>query len=309
MTDARLGSVMAAESGVATVCLTLDCEMSAHYPRRGDVEWNYRKGDLDEATKAYALEAGRRVAAAGGRMHFFVLGATFEQPSVSWLEELRDLGHAIGNHTYNHVNVKASEPGEAQFRFRRAPWLVGGRTVARLIDDDIRLCTTAMRDRLGIEPNGFRTPGGFPNGLEDRPDLQAMLLSHGYTWVSSMYPRHPMRPDSWAPQPGEVEAVVARQTQPFVYPSGLVEIPMSPPSDVTTMRTGRWSLEHFGHAAEAALERCIERGEVWDFLSHPSALGVVDPGFKVIDTILARVRDAGPRAQMATLDAVAAGAR
>jgi peptidoglycan/xylan/chitin deacetylase (PgdA/CDA1 family) len=298
---------MAIEPGVATVCLTFDCEMSAHYPRRQDLEWNYRKGDLDDDTKAYALEAGRRVAAAGGRMHFFVLGATFEQPSVAWLKELRDLGHAIGNHTYNHVNVKAADVGEAQFRFRRASWLANGRTVEQLIDDDIRLCTLAMRERLGIAPNGFRTPGGFANGLEDRPDLQAMLLSHGYTWVSSLYPRHPVRPDTWAPQPGELDAVVARQMQPFVYPSGLVEVPMSPPSDVTTMRTGRWSLEHFKHAAGAALDACLEHGTVWDFLSHPSALGVVDPGFEVIDMILGRVRDAGPAARMATLDAVAAG--
>ena len=31
------------------------------------------------------------------------------------------------------------------------------------------------------------------------------------------------------------------QAQPFVYPSGLVEVPMSPVSDVTAMRSGRWS--------------------------------------------------------------------
>ncbi len=108
--------------------------------------------------------------------------------------------------------------------FRRAPWLTAyGKSPAQLIDENIRMCTMAMKERLGIRPNGFRTPGGFTNGLKDRPDVQNMLLSQGYNWVSSMYARHPIKPDTGAPQPGELEAITAQQeaSQPFVYPSGL----------------------------------------------------------------------------------------
>jgi peptidoglycan/xylan/chitin deacetylase (PgdA/CDA1 family) len=290
----------------ATISLTFDCEMAAHYPTWDQVEWNYRKGDLDDATRAYALGAARRVAAAGARMHFFVLGSTFEQSDISWLEEIRDTGHAIGNHTYNHVNVKATELSQVQFRFERSPWLGLGRTPAQLIADDIHLCTLAMRERLGIAPNGFRTPGGFNDGLRGRPDIQNMLLSFGFSWVSSQYARHPVRPETGAPQHGEMEAIVAQQVvQPFIYPTGLVEVPMSPPSDVTTMRTGRWSLEHFRTGVLSSLSWCIEHGKGWDFLSHPSALGVVDPDFEIIDLILDTVGAAGSRARIATLDVVA----
>jgi hypothetical protein len=35
----------------ALICITLDLEMSRHYPRRGMLEWDYQKGNLDEATK------------------------------------------------------------------------------------------------------------------------------------------------------------------------------------------------------------------------------------------------------------------
>ena len=47
-----------------------------------------------------------------------------------------------------------------------------------------------MKQRAGIEQNGFRTPGGFNKGLTGRPDIQAMLLELGFKWVSSVYPKH-----------------------------------------------------------------------------------------------------------------------
>ncbi|HUQ90161.1 MAG TPA: polysaccharide deacetylase family protein [Bryobacteraceae bacterium] len=291
----------------ALVSITFDCEMSAHYPTWEQTEWNYRKGDLDDASKAYAVAVARRVAAAGGRMHFFVVGRVFEHPEVKWLQEIHQLGHAIGNHTYDHVNVTATEIVQLQHRFQRAPWLVAGKSPAQLIDDNIRLCTLAMKERLGIAPNGFRTPGGFPNGLADRPDLQNLLLSHGYKWISSKYPRHTLKPGTAAPQSGEIEAIVEQQeaAQPFRYPSGMLEIPMSPPSDVVTMRTGRWPRADFRRAVKASLAWCIERGKVWDFLSHPSAIGVADPKFEIIDMIIDTVRQAGPRARLVALDTVA----
>ena len=296
-----------AQETVAMVSIALDCEMSARYPTWEQTEWNYKKGDLDEATKEYAVGAARRVAAAGGKMHFFVVGRVFEQPSVAWLEEIVRLGHAVGNHTYDHVNVKATEVSQTQYRFARAPWLAQGKTATELIDQNIRMCAVAMTARLGVKPNGFRTPGGFPNGLKDRPDLQHMLLAQGYTWVSSLYPRHPVKPDTGAPQPGELEAIptVQEAAQPFVYPSGLVELPMNPPSDVGTMRTGRWRLADFRKGVQAGLDWCIERGKVWDFLSHPSAIGVADPNFEIIDLIIDAVKRAGPRARMVRLDTIA----
>src|SRR5688572_6969913 len=69
----------------ALVAITLDLEMSAEYPRRGMTEWNYRKGDLDAATKRYAVKAAEVVKDRGGRIHFFALGQTLEQEDVGWL--------------------------------------------------------------------------------------------------------------------------------------------------------------------------------------------------------------------------------
>src|SRR5690349_15028823 len=55
----------------AQIAITLDLEMSAGYPRPGMTEWNYEKGNLDDDTKGYALEAARIVAKHGGVIHFF----------------------------------------------------------------------------------------------------------------------------------------------------------------------------------------------------------------------------------------------
>ena len=48
---AATASLVEAQEKVSLVSITFDCEMSAHYPTRGQTEWNYKKGDLDNATK------------------------------------------------------------------------------------------------------------------------------------------------------------------------------------------------------------------------------------------------------------------
>src|SRR4051794_18935264 len=66
----------------ALVAITLDLEMSRNFPVREDTHWDYEKGNLDAETKAYAVEACRRVKAAGGVLHCFAVGRVFEQEDV-----------------------------------------------------------------------------------------------------------------------------------------------------------------------------------------------------------------------------------
>ena len=94
-----------AETRQARIAITLDLEMSRHYPRRGMLEWDYEKGNLDGPTKEYAVEAARLVKERGGVIHFFCVGRVLEQADVEWLKKLARDGHPVGNHTYDHVNV------------------------------------------------------------------------------------------------------------------------------------------------------------------------------------------------------------
>ena len=235
----------------------------------------------------------------------------FEHPSVDWLSQLAKAGHPIGNHTYDHVNVTATDVKDLQFRFQRAPWLLRGASAEEAIRENIVLTNKAMKTRLGIDPAGFRTPGGFGNGLREHPAVRAMLMELGFDWVSSLYPPHPNTAAMQEPTTAILEGIVAaqQQAQPFVYPDGLIEIPMSPISDIGAFRTGQWKLEWFLQAIRQSVEWAIEKRAVFDFLAHPSCLYVVDPEFKSIELICDLVQKAGDRAAIVDLETLAKRAK
>jgi len=304
-------SALTAEPPPAIIAITLDLEMSRNFPTWETTHWDFEKGNLNDETKKYAVEAARRVKERGGRIHFFALGRTLEQENIDWLAQIAEAGHPIGNHTYDHVNVKATKAADIQFRFQRSPWLIEGRQLADVIRENIRLTSAALKSRLGIEAAGFRTPGGFGSGLADREDVQKMLLDLGFQWVSSKYPAHLNSRPLEEPSEEVLRSIVAAQkeAQPFAYPSGLVEVPMSPISDIGAFRTGRWRLEWFLRAVRAGVQWAIENRACYDFLAHPSCLYVVDPKFQSIDLICDLVEQSRGRAKLATLEELAGRAK
>jgi hypothetical protein len=300
-----------AHAGKALIAITLDLEMSRNFPKWEDTHWDYEKGNLDEAAKKYTVGVCKRVKAAGGVAHLFVVGRVFEQAEVGWLKDLARDGHQIGNHTYDHVNVLAKNPEDIQFRFKRSPWLIDGRTTEQVITENIRLTTAALKTRIGVDPAGFRTPGGFANGLADRPDVRKWMLDLGFRWVSSKYPSHPNTEPFKEPSADVLKAIVAAndKAQPFRYSDGLIEVPMSPISDIGAFRTGRWKLDWFLEAIRLSVENAIATRSVFDFLAHPSCLGVVDPEFKTVEMILDLVKKGERKAAVVGLDAIAARAK
>ncbi|MBI3850304.1 MAG: polysaccharide deacetylase family protein [Verrucomicrobia bacterium] len=291
----------------ALIAITLDLEMARNFPRWEDMHWDYEKGNLNDEAKRYAVEAARRVKAHGGVIHFFAVGQVFEQENVDWMKALHEAGHPIGNHTYDHVFVLATKPQDIQYRFARAPWLIAGKTPAQVIRENIQLCTDAMRTRLGFGPAGFRTPGGFADGLNGRTDVQQMMLDLGFKWVSCKYPVHLYGEVGKDPTPDVFDNIVKAQqaAQPFVYPTGLIDVPMSPISDIGAFRNGRWKLEHFLKAIRLGVEWAIEHRAVFDLLSHPSVLYPSDPEFKAIELVCELVKKAGNRAAIVDLDTIA----
>jgi hypothetical protein len=302
---------LAADKKKALVAITLDLEMSRNFPRWETTHWDYEKGNLNAETKKYATEACRRVKARGGVLHCFAVGRVLEQEKVDWLKGIHKAGHPIGNHTYDHVNVKAKKAADIQFRFQRAPWLIAGKTPREVILENIRMTNAALKTRAGIKAAGFRTPGGFGNGLADRGDVQQMLLDEGFTWVSSKYPAHLVGEAGKEPGRAVFDSIVKAQAQaqPFVYPRGLVEVPMSPISDITAFRGGRWKLDSFLKAIERAVAWTIAHRAVFDFLGHPSCLYVTDPKFQAIDLICDLVKKAGDKAALVDLGTIAERAR
>jgi peptidoglycan/xylan/chitin deacetylase (PgdA/CDA1 family) len=295
----------------ALIAITLDLEMSRNFPTWETTHWDYEKGNLDADTKAYAVEAARRVKDKGGVIHFFCVGRVLEQENVDWLKGLVADGHKVGNHTYDHVYVLATRPDEIQFRFTRAPWLMRGRPPAEVIADNIRMTSEALKTRIGIDAAGFRTPGGFAAGLAGREDVQKMLLDLGFKWVSSKYPAHANSQPGERPSPAVFDDIIRAQAeaQPFVYPSGQIEIPMNPISDIGAFRGGRWPLEDFLKAIRLGVEWAIEHKAVFDFLAHPSCLVATDPRFQALELVCDLVKAAGNRAELVDLERIAKSIR
>lgn len=219
------------------------------------------------------------------------------------MKEIVKQGHPVGNHTYDHVYVLARKPEDIQYRFARCPWLLQGKTVEQAIEENIRLCTLGLQQRIGIKPAGFRTPGGFADGLNGRVDVQQMLLKLGYDWVSCRYPTHPMGEANQPPTKATLDGIMKAQqlAQPFIYPTGLIDVPMSPISDIVCFRTCRWKLPDFLRVIQMNVEYVIAQGMTFDFLCHPSVIGVMDPEFKTIDMICDIVEKAGDRAALVDL--------
>src|SRR5436309_1629311 len=126
-----------ADEGKTLIAITLDLEMSRNFPTWDATHWDYEKGNLNDETKKYAIEAARRVKAHGGVVHFFAVGRVFEQADVDWLKEIVRALHPVGNHTYDHVNVRAKRTEDIQFRFNRSPWLIEGKSPAEVIRENI----------------------------------------------------------------------------------------------------------------------------------------------------------------------------
>jgi hypothetical protein len=126
-----------------------------------------------------------------------------------------------------------------------------------------------------------------------------------------MAPGVPVKPEN--PTDADLAAVVKAQaaSQPFAYPSGLIEIPMSPLGDVACFRRKekKWKLGDFLKMIEANVRWAIEHRAVFDVLTHPSIMLCEDPEFRAYDLICDLVREANGRAAVVGLDAIARGVK
>jgi len=104
------------------------------------------------------------------------------------------------------------------------------------------------------------------------------LKELGFEWVSSLYPTQPLHHGNGKAECENYNEILATiiKAQPFRFPDGMLEIPMSPNSDIGAFRTGQWNLEWYLDTLKACLEKNIDKGLVFDFKAHLSCLYVLD---------------------------------
>jgi polysaccharide deacetylase family protein (PEP-CTERM system associated) len=169
-------------AGAPRNALTVDVEdyfqvsaFEAAVPR-GD--WNGYESRVDANTRLLLDEMQRHDV----RATFFVLGWVAER-APDLMREIRDRGHEIASHGYEHRRVNTMEP--AAFR------------------DDLRRASDAIEAACGVRVRGFRAP----SFSIDVRTLWAfdVLREEGYAYSSSVFPvrhdrygiphfpRHPVR--------------------------------------------------------------------------------------------------------------------
>ena len=102
---------------------------------------------------------------AGVHATFFVVGRdAADADRATLLRGLRDAGHALANHSWEHnLNYRGLSEEE--------------------LDHDVARAERAMQENLGVTPRGFRAPGYGAS-----PALLRVLARRGYAYDSSIMP-------------------------------------------------------------------------------------------------------------------------
>jgi len=279
------------------VQLSFDLEMVTNWPYWTSF-WDNRKGAINDAVKAYVRKISSKCGEYGARAHYFVVGSLFEDPDIDYLREAVDAGHAVGNHTYTHINIKAERPDQLAGIYKFCPWRAAGRSAREVVRQEIRMTTEAIRTRLGVVPKGFRSPGGFPDGLQDAPEVRELLQEEGFWWASThyndtlLYGRVSRPPDAVSKvDPERLKRAFNRSEralQPYRYEDGLIEIPLAGITDVVAWRWYRPDLGEWLEMLAEGVDYAYEHGLIFMLTSHPAVLASVDPHCQVVETILSR---------------------
>ena len=267
--------------------LTFDIEMCTNFPYWTSV-WDHRKGAIDDDSKLYMGKMLDVADEFGVKFQFFLVGRALEDLNIDYLKRMAAEGHAVDNHTYNHVSVKAQDIPQLQPVYANAPWRAAGLSALECIEREIQQTSTAIYEKLGVAPTGFRTPGGFNNGLDDVPAVQEVLSDAGMQYASARY-YFPVDPEKKRP-PAEVlnQAMEASidALQPSRYPNGLPELPLAGITDIWAFRVldlDRWE---FINVLKRGIDHAHANQQVLSLCFHPPVLAVRDPHCDMLNVVL-----------------------
>ncbi len=285
--------------------LTFDVEMCTNFPYWTSV-WDHRKGAIDADCKHYIQKLNAVAAKYGVKLHYFLVGSALEDPDLDYLRAGVEAGHAFGNHTYTHVNVRAQDIPQLQVTYKAAPWRALGRSALTCIRDELRQTSSAMRKALGVDPVGFRTPGGFVDGLHAVPDVQDLLRDEGFGYASSHF-RFPVDPTQKRPPRERLEAAMRESLdtlQPYRYPNGLPELPPTGITDIWGFRYLNLDRWEFINLLKHGIDHAHENGQVLTMTFHPPVLAARDPHCDVLETVLPYALEKSGGCWVATNDEV-----
>ena len=161
---------------MATILMGYDVEFSAIGENMCRAGLLMFYPELPDDTTAASLEIiSRNHNELGARATLFVCGRTLLHSLPAIARASKDKVFEIQQHTYSHVLFKPDiwEGGV----FKPSP--------PEALMHEVTATSALLKQHLGVECMGLRTPHGYYQGLSDRPDLVGILDQAGIQYVSS----------------------------------------------------------------------------------------------------------------------------
>ena len=259
------------ERGKCAVAIGYDVDMP------GDLDYLYVKelgwqggchGHLNEDVINYVKTVVNISERYDAKLQFFLQGNTFEDPVEHWID-IAERGHAIDQHTYNHISLP--------------------HTPLETIESEVARTKRLIEDKLGVVNIGLRGPGGYRNGLRERGDIQQILIEAGIKFVTTQ--------DAFGHEDlsDEKMAETIADTQPYYYDeTGLLEIPFCGYQDREFFdldcgpRLG--TLEEWIEYLKRTVDFVYEHGLIYGLVVHPSTGFKHDPAGESIRELLSYCR-------------------
>ena len=204
------------------------------------------------------------------KLHFFLQGNTFEDPTDYW-KEIIQAGHAVDQHTYSHMSL-LQEPLEK-------------------MDREIAITKNLMDSRLGIVNIGLRGPGGYRQGLQGRDDIQQLILKNGIKFVSTQYSYTEPWEKACGPEVDQRSIGMIADLQPYYYPSGLLEIPLCGFSDRHFLDGMQRSLDDWIEYLKRCVDFVYEQSLTFNACVHPITHLKHDPQGRVLEGLLSHCQE------------------
>jgi len=253
------------------ISLGYDLDMSGYVGYSGMSGYlGYTHGHLSQEVMEYVKLLVKVAGKNAARLHFFLEGNTFEEPTEYW-KEIVQAGHAVDQHTYSHISL-IQEPLEK-------------------IDREIAVTKSLMESRLGILNIGLRGPGGYKQGLRGREDVQQVILKNGIKFVSTQYPYTEPWDKARGPEVDKRSIEMIADLQPYHYPSGLLEIPLCGFSDRHFLDSMGRPLNDWIEYLKKCVDFVYERGLTFNACVHPITHLKYDPEGRVLEEILLHCRE------------------
>lgn len=184
-----------------TVAITYDTDMAGGYSPNGVCH-----GRLASFLMDYMDMLCETAEEYGVSLQFFQIANGLEVKEVaSYLRKIVNRGHAVDCHTYNHINLAHSLPEE--------------------LDQDLNLANKLFERELGFRSTILRGPGGYKHG-DLKIENQLVILRNGYKWVSGEFDYDLLKKEVSRRCGYEYMISAPSRNKPFMYPSGLIEIPI-----------------------------------------------------------------------------------